>query len=185
MSTPVTRLRIALAALALLVVACGGDGGTTTTIGELTTTTGAATTTTGASTTTTGASTTEATAPSASCDEPAEPITLGIPYEGVIDATPDPYPANARYFCVEVPAGANTLVFTLTDLEADLDLYVGLGSIESVQGLDAGSWEWAGQEFGTTDEYIEIANPEGGMYYIEVFDYDQAGSTYTVMATAD
>ncbi|MEX2323287.1 MAG: PPC domain-containing protein [Acidimicrobiia bacterium] len=172
MSAPATRLRIAAATLALLVVACGDDGGTITTVGELTTTTGA-----------TASTTTEATAPPGRCDDPAEPLTLGIPYEGVIDATADPYPANARYFCVEVPAGASTLVFTLTDLEADLDLYVGLGSIESVQGVN--TWEWAGQEFENAPEYIEIVNPEGGVYYIEVFDYNGAGSTYTVMATAD
>ncbi|HUG75464.1 MAG TPA: PPC domain-containing protein [Acidimicrobiia bacterium] len=161
MSASVTRLRIAVATLALLVVACGDKGGSTTTVGELTTTTNAAITT------------------------EAEPLTLGVPYEGAIDATSDPYPANTRYFFVEVPEGASTLVFTLTDLETDLDLYVGYGSIDSVQGLDAGSWEWAGQEFGTAPEYIEIANPEGGVYYIEVFDYDQAGSTFTLMVAVD
>jgi hypothetical protein len=174
-----TRLRIAVATLALLVVACGDDGSTTT-VGELTTTTGAAT-----ATTADGATSTEATTPSGPCDNPAELLTLGVSHNGVIEATADPYPANARYFCVEVPDGATALVFTLTDLEADLDLYVGFGSIDRVQGLDAGSWEWAGQEFGNAPEYIEIANPEGGVYYIEVFDYDQTGSTYTLMATAD
>lgn len=293
MSVPAIRLRITLAALALLVAACGGDGGTTTTIGELTTTTGAATTTqpstpvacdepaepatigspvsatiapsTGypdnaryycfevsasgditvtvtdltadgdlyvgfgsigsvqgadqgewrsdqfgtadESVTIPGAAvgtyyvevvdfegqgldftltvTTGGGQASSDCEDPAEPLTPGVPMEGVIEATADPYPANARYFCVEVPAGATSLVLTLDDLEVDLDLYVGYGSIDSVQGLDAGSWDWAGQELGTTPEYIEITNPEAGIYYIEVFDYDQAGSTFTLLAIID
>jgi hypothetical protein len=179
LSSPL-RLRLVVAVLALLVVACGDDGGSTTTVGELTTTTGAATTTTAGAVVTT-----EATTPSGSCDEPADDLAIGVAYEGEIEATPDPYPANAHYFCVEVPDGASSLVFELSNLEADLDIYVGFGSIESVQGLDAGSWEWAGQEFGTTPEYVEIANPESGIYYIEIFDYDQAGSTYTLLVTVD
>jgi hypothetical protein len=158
------RFNIAVATMALLVVACGDDGGSTTTIGELTTKPGATTRTTEPEVTT---------------------LALGIPYEGVIEATPAPYPANARYFRVEVPPGANALVFTLTDLEADIDLYVGYGSLDSVQGLDAGSWDWAGQEFGATPEYIEIASPKGGVYYLEVFDYDRAGSTFTLLAITD
>jgi hypothetical protein len=180
MSASANRFRIAIATLALLVAACGDDGASTTTIGQVTTTTGAATTTTAGAVVTT-----EATTPPGPCDEPAEALTIGGAYEGEIEASSDPYPANALYFCVEVPAGASLLVFTLSDLEADLDLYVGYGSIDTVQGLDAGSWEWAGQELGTTPEYIEIADPEPGVYYLEVFDYDQAGSTFTLLADTD
>ena len=66
------------------------------------------------------------------CDPPAQPVELDTPMIGYLEATADEYPANALYFCVEVPSGTTVLYFTLAGLDTDLDIYIGFGSIDTV-----------------------------------------------------
>ena len=118
------------------------------------------------------------------CDTPAQSIDLDTPMMGNLPATTNTYPANALYFCVEVPAGTSTLYFTLAGMETDLNIYVGFGSIDTVQGLEEGSWEWAGQNTDTEAELVTIDDPIAGTYYIEVFDNFRAGSDFVLTVVA-
>jgi trypsin len=116
------------------------------------------------------------------CDSPAVAIGLGVAVQSQIQATDQPYPANATYYCVEVPAGTGGVTIDLTGMSADLDLYVGFGSIESVLGLDA--WEWSSAAGGTADEQVVINQPDPGVYYIEVLSYDRVFSAFTLLVVA-
>jgi len=121
------------------------------------------------------------------CDAPAVAIGLGTAVESALEATSDPYPATATYYCVGVPPGTDRLTIDLTGLSADLDLYVGFGSIESVQGFETAegeTYDWLSNQFGTGDERVEIANPETGVYYMEVVSYAGEGSEFTLRAAA-
>ncbi len=130
---------------------------------------------------------TAAGAENVTCDPPAVAMGLGTAVESAMEATSDPYPATATYYCVGVPPGTSRLTIDLTGLSADLDLYVGLGSIESVQGFEtqAGeTYDWLSNQFGTGDERVEITDPEAGVYYIEVVSYAGEGSEFTLRAAA-
>ncbi|OFW52479.1 MAG: hypothetical protein A2V75_04435 [Actinobacteria bacterium RBG_16_70_17] len=121
------------------------------------------------------------------CDAPAVAIGLGMAVESALEATSDPYPATATYYCVGVPPGTDRVTIDLTGLSADLDLYVGFGSIESVQGFqsEAGeTYDWLSNQFGTADEHVEITDPEAGVYYIEVVSYAGEASAFTLRAAA-
>jgi hypothetical protein len=117
----------------------------------------------------------------ASCDTPAVPVALGSEVQGELQATNAGYPANARYYCFAIPAGANQVTLALTGMTADLDLYVGHGAISSVQGVDltAGeTYEWKSNAFGTADEFVTIYQPQAGVYYAEIVSYESQYSPY-------
>lgn len=120
-----------------------------------------------------------------SCDSPAVGLGVGADAQGEIPTTTQGYPANARYYCVEVPAGVSRLTLDLTGMSVDLDLYVGHGSIGSVQGvnLEAGqTYQWKSNEFGAVDEHVVIDNPQPGIYYAEIVSYQGQGSQFRLAA---
>mgnify|MGYP002622844430 CR=1 FL=1 len=119
------------------------------------------------------------------CDPQANALTLGATASGEITATTQPYPANARYYCVNVPAGTGSVAIELSGLSADLDLYVGYGDIASVQGVDltqGETYDWQSNDFGTVDERVTINNPQPGVYYIEVVSYEGQPSAFQIAA---
>lgn len=124
-------------------------------------------------------------APPSSCDAPAVPTALGATVTGAIEETSQPYPANARYYCINVPAGAGSVTMELSGMSVDLDLYVGHGNIQSVQGVDISqgeNYEWKSNEFGTGTERVVINTPQPGIYYAEVVSYEGKGSNYSFVA---
>ena len=125
-----------------------------------------------------------AAAASFSCDSPAVPLAIGASVTGDIPAAAN-YPANARYFCVNVGAGVSSLTLELSGMQTDLDLYVGSGSISSVQGvnLEAGdTYQWKSNEFGNGDERVVIQNPQPGIYYAEIVSYQGQPSSFNFTA---
>ncbi len=115
------------------------------------------------------------------CDAPAQAIAIGANVSAEITATRDAYPANARYYCINVPAGASSLTMTLSGMTTDLDLYVGHGTIQSVQGVDVTqgeTYQWKSNAFGTGDESVVIAQPQAGVYYAEIVSYLGEASPY-------
>lgn len=116
-----------------------------------------------------------------SCDAPAVQVAIGSTTNADIPATRQAYPANARYYCVNVPAGVSRVTMTLSGMTTDLDLYVGSGTIQSVQGVNVEqgeTYEWKSNAFGTADERVVIANPEPGVYYAEIVSYQGEASPY-------
>ena len=197
---PNVPLLLVVAAAVILVgvfvVSSGGDdppsiGGvgsnpTVTTTGVLastTTTRAGVTTTTAAVTTTTAAVTTTTVVVAIECDTPAEQIDPGRPVDSEIEPTGEPYPANATYYCIAIPSGIDRVTIDLVGMIADLDLFVGFGSIESVQGteLDQGdTFDWMSNEFGIVDERVVIDGPQPGVYYIEITSYEHEFSPFTL-----
>ena len=116
------------------------------------------------------------------CDAPAVPLALGASVSGDIPAASG-YPANARYYCVNVGQGVQSVSIDLTGMSVDLDLYVGSGNLQSVQGVDISAgenYEWKSNEFGTGDEHVVIQNPPAGVYYVEIVSFEGQASPYTI-----
>ena len=163
-----TRCLIALVgALGLVAVSCGGDEDTVVSAESRATLAAVVTTA----------------ALAVDCDPPAEQIGLGQPVSSQLEPTGQPYPANATYYCVAFPGGIGRVTIDLTEIIADLDLYVGSGSIESVQGVDISqgdNYEWKSNDFGTGDERVVINDPEPGVYYIEIVSYEHLSSPFVL-----
>ena len=196
MDRSMRRLAALVGVLGLVAVSCDGGDDTavsvapsstaaSTTAAVLTTTTATTTTiaptTTTTATTTTIATTTTAAVVAIDCDTPAVQIGLGQSVDSELQPTGEPYPGNATYYCVAVPGGIDRVTIDLTGFFVDLDLYVGFGSIESVQGVDISrgeTYEWKSNDFGTVDERVVISGPEPGVYYIEIASYDNESSPF-------
>jgi hypothetical protein len=119
------------------------------------------------------------------CDAPADGLALGGAVSSQVQATNQPYPANAVYYCVASPEGAQSLTIEMSGLTADLDLYVGFGSITTIQGEQVSQGEtftWKSNAFGTVNETVTIPNPQAGLYYIEIASYEGQASPYTLSA---
>ena len=130
-----------------------------------------------------GGNATHTAAAPASCDNPAQPIALGSTTQSQLAATRNPYPANATYYCVDVPAGTRNVTIQLSGLSADLDVYVGHGAISTVQGVDISAgqnYQWKSNAYQNVDETVEIANPQAGIYYIEIVSFEGNGSPFTL-----
>lgn len=121
----------------------------------------------------------------ASCEAPAQPAALGATVESELRATTAPYPANATYYCVSVPDGAQSLTLELGGLSADLDLYVAHGTIRTLQGADISggeNFQWKSNAFGNGDERVVIDAPQPGIYYVEIVSYEGNGSRFRLTA---
>ncbi|MCR6643777.1 MAG: PPC domain-containing protein [Terricaulis sp.] len=112
------------------------------------------------------------------CEAPANPIMIGAMTHGEITAAQS-YPENARYYCFSIPQGVQSATVTLSGMTADLDLYVGSGSITSVQGNEA--YEWMSNVSGTGDDTITINQPVAGVYYVEVVSYEGLASRFSLV----
>ena len=120
----------------------------------------------------------------ANCDAPAVGLAIGSEVSGDIPAAQN-YPANARYYCINVGEGAPSLTLELSGMSVDLDLYVGHGSISSVQGVDISAgenYEWKANAFGTGDERVVINQPQPGIYYAEIVSFQGEASPYRFSA---
>ena len=120
----------------------------------------------------------------ANCESPAVPLALGASVNGEITAASS-YPANARYYCINVGEGVSQVTMELSGMSVDLDLYVGHGNLDSVQGVDISAgenYEWKANAFGTGNEQVVIANPQPGIYYAEIVSFEGQASNYTFAA---
>jgi hypothetical protein len=116
------------------------------------------------------------------CDAPAVPLAIGASVSGNITAA-TAYPANARYYCINVGQGVSSVTIDLTGMDVDLDLYVGSSNIQSVQGVDISAgenYEWKSNAFGTGDEHVVINAPQPGVYYAEIVSFEGQPSNYTL-----
>lgn len=117
------------------------------------------------------------------CGPPAAEITLGTPVSGET-VNDDQPPASREYFCVMVPDGLTTLTFELSDMTADLNLYIGYPDLETVQ--EGGFDFWFTQERGTENKVVVVDRGSSrlikpGAYYIEVSAEDfSASSPFTL-----
>jgi hypothetical protein len=120
----------------------------------------------------------------ASCDAPAQALAIGASAHGEIPAG-QTYPDNARYFCVQVGEGTSSVTFTLSGMSTDLDLYVGTGTIQSVQGVnlqEGDTYEWKSNAFNNDNEVVTINNPQPGIYYAEIVSYQGTQSGFDFAA---
>ncbi len=146
---------------------------------------------------TTGDATTPTDAPpdAPPCDsaQGVEIIDVGSAVEMEIVGQDQP-PPDKRYFCVEIDDGVRAITVELTGATADLDLFVGYGSLQAVQ--EGGFAFWSSNERGVVDERILIEpglSPDElgqlqedehvmpGAYYLEVAPQDfEASSPFTL-----
>ncbi len=109
------------------------------------------------------------------CEGSARLVQANRLYREEMPAATGPYPANCLYYCVSVRQDAGDLTIDIRDASTDLDLFVGLGSIESVSGeelIEGETFSWKSNEPGTVDERVQVSGPEAGMYYLEVCSYE-------------
>lgn len=123
------------------------------------------------------------------CGDPATIVDFGAATAG--DATD----GGPVYFCVEVPSGQASVEFELTDLVADLDLYVAYDTFDELgggfalrssgnNGTEAESITiepsvYAGELLGV-DSYADVSP---GPYWIEVVGATGDPSTFTLSIT--
>lgn len=115
------------------------------------------------------------------CDDRATPIEPNTPYSEHMHSTTQSYPANCLYYCLWIPDGLGSLMIRISDFSVDLDLYVGYGEFDTIFGSEivhGETYTWKSNEFGTGDEEVNISNPEGGVYYIEVCSYEGEASSF-------
>ena len=144
---------IAVVIFAAASLACGVSGGAVATPGE---------------------PTAEGASP-AVCDERARLLQANRLYREEMPAATGPYPANCLYYCVSLREAAGELSIDIRDASTDLDLFVGMGSIEAVSGEELAEGEtytWKSNQPGTVDERVEVSLPEAGLYYLEVCSYE-------------
>lgn len=106
------------------------------------------------------------------CEAPATPIAIGQTIQS--ETTAGEYPEGARYFCFAAPEGVMMLIISLSGMNSDLDLYVGMGSISSVLGKDlieGQTYTWTSRNAGIVEDTVALAVPAAGIYYVEVVSY--------------
>ena len=114
------------------------------------------------------------------CDSRSTPIDANTTYNLNMHSTTAGYPANCLYYCLWIPDGGNLLI-GIYDFNVDLDLYVGYGSMEAVDGVRpvwGETYDWMSNSYGTGDEEVNIPGPRSGAYYIEVCSYQGTASPF-------
>jgi hypothetical protein len=104
------------------------------------------------------------------CEAPATEMVLGSPVSSEIIGFDQP-PGERIYFCVQVPDGITKIMFELTEMTSDLNMYVGHPDLETVQ--NGGIWFWYTDERGIEDKVVVVEPAltdyvNVGPYYIEV-----------------
>lgn len=92
------------------------------------------------------------------------------------------YPDNCQYYCVDVTAGSNQLDIELAGMEVDLDIFVQFDNPVFTSDPNAPD-TWTSNEYGTTDEFVNIPGPSEGTYYLEICSYEGDPSPFTLTAT--
>jgi hypothetical protein len=124
-------------------------------------------------------------AASGTCEEGARLVQANRLYREEMPASTGPYPSNCLYYCINVREPAGDLTIDVRDASADLDLFVGLGSIEAVSGeelVEGQTYTWKSNEPGNVDERVEISPAEAGMYYLEVCSYEGESTPFELEA---
>jgi len=120
------------------------------------------------------------------CDLQATPIASNRVHVTKMDATAELYPANCQYFCAAVPEDATNVTFGISRFSQDLDLYVGLDTISSVEGLTLigePTYLWKSNRPGSSPESITLIGPRAGLYYLEVCSYDNRATDFQIQVT--
>ena len=120
------------------------------------------------------------------CDARSTRILVDTSYSLRMEATSDPYPANCSYYCMWLPDGGEALEITLSDAVADLDLFVGFGSMDALAGVDVVEGEtytWKSNEPVTGDEAVQIPSPAAGVYYLEVCSYEGEATDFRLASS--
>ncbi len=120
-----------------------------------------------------------------SCEGDPTKLEIGVPVQGELTMGAD-WPDSA-YFCVEIPDDVVLMTVTLSDLSADLDLYV---AYPSLQALLDGLSDWFSNEFDLDDEAVFIDTGVAdylapGSYYIEVASGDGELGSFTLTVTTE
>ena len=110
------------------------------------------------------------------CDPLATPISPNQAISGQV-----PPGERENVYCLYISQDANQLTVELYDLSTDLDLYVGYGSLGSIEGPD----DWYSSNEDTIPEIVVFTNLDAGYYYIHVEDCNELGSSFTVRASLD
>ena len=108
------------------------------------------------------------------CDPLTTPLSANQAISGQV-----PPGERENVYCLYISSGVNQLTIELYDLSTDLDLYVGYGSLGSIEGPD----DWYSSNEYTIPESVVFTNPDAGYYYIHVEDYNELGGSFTVRAS--
>jgi hypothetical protein len=114
--------------------------------------------------------------PVGSCESTDQELELGRAYNLDVPASRT-YPGPCHYYCVRVPEGGETLEFSLTGFDVDLNIYVDR-DLSVLEYSDHGQWE--SSTSGSGDEFVSIFSPEGGPYYAQVCSYEGLASAFTL-----
>jgi len=114
--------------------------------------------------------------PVGSCEHTDGELELGRAYQLDVPAS-SAYPGSCRYYCARVPEGGQSLRFSLTGFDVDLDIYVDR-DLSVLAYQDHGQWE--SNAYGSGDEFVSIFSPDGGSYYAQVCSYESLASPFTL-----
>jgi hypothetical protein len=120
------------------------------------------------------------------CDARSTRILANTAYSLRMEATADPYPSNCLYYCMWLPDAGEALEISLADALADLDLFVGYGSMEAIAGVDVvegQTYTWKSNTPGTGNEALQIASPAAGVYYLEVCSYEGEATDFRLASS--
>jgi len=118
------------------------------------------------------------------CDSRAEPIDINTTIPLNMHQATGGYPANCQYWCACVPGGGSGLDIGITDFNVDLDIYVAWNDYDGITGqtpVYGESYTWMSNDFGTSDEWVSVDNPQEGPYYVEVCSYEGDPSPYNLV----
>lgn len=123
--------------------------------------------------------------PATPCEGEPTRIEIGEPVQDELTMG-DGWP-NSAYFCVEIGDDVSFLTVTVSDMTADLDVFV---AYPTFQALRDGSSDWTSINFGTEDEVLIIDSGVAdflapGSYYIEVASGEGDLGSFTVTATVE
>lgn len=96
------------------------------------------------------------------CTDPA-PVEVGLGTPESLETT-DAVPTTCAW--VEVPEDLDSITFSVSDLDDDLDLVVGYGFVATVQYNTGEVWE--SRMPATGDESVTIVDPAPGPYFVKL-----------------
>src|SRR5690606_4536569 len=85
---------------------------------------------------------------------------------------------NALYYSIDIPSGAENLVFQITGGTGDADLYIRRGAQPTTSSWDYRPYLWG------NEETVTVASPQAGIWYIMVRAY-QSYSGVTLRVSYD
>jgi hypothetical protein len=119
------------------------------------------------------------------CDVRARQIEVNRLYREDMPAATGAYPSNCLYYCLPVREPGGSLTIEVRNASTDLDLFVGMGSMESVSGeqlVEGETYTWKSNQPGDADERVEVSPPPAGLYYLEVCSYEGESTPFELEA---